>query len=85
MAERGQPSRCPGHRRHWFTLHGTPGARAPVCVRCGAVNPKPLKPPEWVELEGMVDQNWRVGRHVFVAVQEHRGVEVDREDGRAAG
>lgn len=66
-------SRCPGHGRHWFTLHGVPGGRTPVCVRCGAENPKALKPDEWAELEGMVRDNYRLGSHVERAVSEHRG------------
>lgn len=85
MSAKAGRSRCPGHRRHWFVLHGSPGARTPVCVRCGAENPKPLKPDEWAELEAMIDGNYRVGRKVYEVVQEHRGEVVDREDGRGAG
>lgn len=38
-------TKCPGHRRHWFTAYGYPGTRSPYCVRCGAPNPY-WKPPE---------------------------------------
>lgn len=26
--------------RHWFTYYGWPGSSSPVCVRCGAENPR---------------------------------------------
>lgn len=83
-AAKTKRSRCPGHARHWFVLHGMPGARTPVCVRCGAPNPKPLKPDEWDELEAMVRANYRVGRRVFVAIQERNGRSTV-EDDRGAG
>jgi hypothetical protein len=38
---------CPGHGRHWFTFYGQPGLRSPVCIRCAAPNPRPLKPEDW--------------------------------------
>jgi hypothetical protein len=41
---------CPGHGRHWFALHGQVGLRSPVCVRCGAPNPRPLSEGELREL-----------------------------------
>jgi hypothetical protein len=43
---------CPVRGRHWFTVHGAVGLRSPVCVDCGAPNPKPLSEEEWEELEG---------------------------------
>ncbi len=70
---KAERSRCPGHGRHWFTLHGIPGGRTPVCVRCGAENPKPLKPDEWAELEGMIRDNYRLGSRVEAAVRAHQG------------
>ena len=36
--------------RHWFSFYGCPGYRSPVCVRCGAPNPRPLSQAEWDEL-----------------------------------
>jgi hypothetical protein len=27
-------------RRHWFAYYGSPGTSSPVCVRCGAPNPR---------------------------------------------
>ena len=38
---------CPGHGRHWYSFHGQPGLRCPVCVRCGNPNPRPLREPDW--------------------------------------
>lgn len=70
--------RCPGHRRHWFVLYGEPGSRVPVCVRCGADNPKPLKDDEWTGLEGMLDSGWPVGNKVEGAIRERRGEEWPR-------
>ena len=26
--------------RHWFAYYGWPGSSSPVCVRCGAPNPR---------------------------------------------
>lgn len=26
--------------RHWFTYYGFPGSSSPVCLRCGAPNPR---------------------------------------------
>jgi hypothetical protein len=51
-----------------------------VCVRCGAENPKPLKPDEWDELEGLMSGNWRVGSRVEAAVLAHQH-EVGSGDG----
>lgn len=42
--------KCPGHGRHWFTVYGMPTTRSPVCVRCGATNPRPLSEDEWDEV-----------------------------------
>ncbi len=37
-------SRCKsGNQRHWFTRRGSVGEASPVCVRCGAPNPKQRK------------------------------------------
>lgn len=44
-------SRCPGHMRHWFSVHGQAYLRSPVCVRCGAPNPRPLTDDELRQLE----------------------------------
>lgn len=31
-----------GNLRHWFNVYGNPGLRSPICVRCGAPNPRKL-------------------------------------------
>lgn len=63
--------RCPGHVRHWFSVHGQAYLRSPVCVRCGAANPRPLTDDE---LRSLVDFNahWPayVGVHVVRALRE---------------
>lgn len=61
--------KCPGHMRHWFTL-GV-GIRTPVCVRCGAPNPRKLTDDEWDELRGCR----RVGHHVVAALSRHFGAD----------
>ena len=38
----GRRSRCPGHGRHWYTVHGAVGLRSDRCERCGEPNPRPL-------------------------------------------
>ena len=42
--------RCPGHGRHWFSVRGHVGLRSPICVRCGAANPKLLTTDDWWQL-----------------------------------
>lgn len=44
-------NRCPNRTRHWFSLHGMVGVRSPVCVRCGAPNPRPLTADEQATYE----------------------------------
>jgi hypothetical protein len=41
---------CPGRARHWFTLWGMPGYRSPVCVACGAPNPRLMDGEDWAKL-----------------------------------
>jgi hypothetical protein len=31
---------CPGNGRHWFSEYGSAGFVVPMCVRCGAPNPR---------------------------------------------
>lgn len=45
-----QPRR-PCRGRHWFTVYGWPGLRAPSCVRCGAPNTRPLSGDEQAEYD----------------------------------
>lgn len=54
-------SRCPGHGRHWYTVHGAVGLRSPVCVRCGDPNPRPLSEDEWAELTGFAALEAKAG------------------------
>lgn len=42
--------------RHWFTVWGHTGLRSPVCMNCGAPNPRPLADREWAELLAVRDQ-----------------------------
>ena len=56
--ERVERVRCPGHARHWFTVYGAPGLRAPKCKRCGAPNPRPLTAQEIHEHDDYV-RAWR--------------------------
>lgn len=42
--------KCPGHQRHWFTVRGAVGLRSPICVRCGAENPRSLTTDDWWQL-----------------------------------
>lgn len=42
--------KCPGGQRHWFTVRGCVGLRSPICVRCGASNPKALTTDDWWQL-----------------------------------
>jgi hypothetical protein len=70
--ERKKTPRCPGHGRHWFTIHGVVGLRTPRCIRCGTPNPKPLTNDEWAELEAFSDQNWRLGKYNEEALRVHR-------------
>jgi hypothetical protein len=44
--------------RHWFTVYGYPGLRAPTCRRCGAPNPRPLTTAEQAEYD-----DWHVSMH----------------------
>jgi len=46
----GHSGGCPGHGRHWFSVHGQAYLRSPVCVRCGAENPHKLTEDQWSEL-----------------------------------
>jgi hypothetical protein len=60
---------CPGHARHWFSI--MVGVRAPVCVRCGHPNPKPLTEQDWEELEAH-DRYRPIRGHVGEALAKHR-------------
>jgi len=42
--------------RHWFTVWGHPGLRSPVCLHCGAPNPRPLTDQDWAGLINVRDQ-----------------------------
>jgi hypothetical protein len=65
-------TKCPGHGRHWFSVHGQAYLRSPVCVRCGAPNPRPLTAEQWVELEEFNGHYPAyVGRHVVDALRAH--------------
>lgn len=63
--------KCPGHHRHWFSVHGQAYLRSPVCVRCGAPNPRPLSEED---LGNLADFNHHypayVGKHVVAALRE---------------
>jgi hypothetical protein len=49
-ALRVDTGRClAGYQRHWFSLYGRVGVRSTTCVRCGAPNPKPVMPEQFVE------------------------------------
>jgi hypothetical protein len=51
-ALRVDTGRCrAGYQRHWFSLYGRVGVRSTTCVRCGAPNPKPVMPEQFVEGE----------------------------------
>lgn len=43
-------SRCPGYARHWFAPKGGVYVRSPICVRCGARNPKELTTDDWQQI-----------------------------------
>lgn len=77
MAEPGSPSGqstrrgCPGNARHWFSVHGQAYLRSPVCVRCGAPNPRPLTDDQWDQLEDFnAHYPAYVGQHVVNALRE---------------
>lgn len=64
-------SRCPGHQRHWFSVHGQAYLRSPVCVRCGAPNPRPLSDEDLDELVRFnMSYPAYVGQHVVNALRE---------------
>lgn len=67
-------SACPGHHRHWFSVHGQAYLRSPVCVRCGVANPRPLTDEELTNVRDF-NRAWPgyVGMHVVTALRE-RGV-----------
>jgi hypothetical protein len=56
---------CPGNFRHWFSFYGWPGFRSPVCVRCGAPNPRPLGETEWGDLIAYLDDSQVRGPFVW--------------------
>lgn len=66
-----RPHACPGHSRHWFSVHGQAYMRSPVCVRCGAPNPKLIGADDWDNLVNF-NRHWPgwVGRHVVAALRE---------------
>jgi hypothetical protein len=37
---RAAPNECKGRMGHWYSVYGEVGLRSPVCVRCGAPNPR---------------------------------------------
>jgi hypothetical protein len=68
-------ARCPHRARHWFTVVGHVGLRSPVCVSCGAPNPRPLSEHDWAEL--MYYRDTVLGRpfrapDLEEAIQAHR-------------
>ena len=56
MKHRPGYSRCPGNARHWFAIPGYVGYRSPVCVRCGAPNPRPLSATERRDYDDVMAQ-----------------------------
>lgn len=64
-------ARCGGHQRHWFSIRGQAYLRSPVCVRCGAPNPRPLADDEWSQLAEF-NQHYPgyVGKAVVLALRE---------------
>lgn len=57
---------CSTGWRHWFTVYGAVGMRAPVCQRCGAPNPRPLSEAEQRDYDAEMvargryrRENWR--------------------------
>ena len=50
-------STCADGIRHWFTVYGAVGLRAPTCQRtgCGAPNPKPLTEDEQAEYDDYME------------------------------
>jgi hypothetical protein len=55
---------CPGHARHWFSVYGYPGLRAPACQRgCGAKNPRPLSEQEQTDYDFLARHlHWTASR-----------------------
>jgi hypothetical protein len=64
---------CPGHARHWFSVHGQAYLRSPVCVRCGEPNPRKLSDDEMSTLADF-DRHFPmyIGRHAHRAVEAWR-------------
>lgn len=62
---------CHGYQRHWFSIYGQAYLRSPVCVRCGAPNPRPLTDDELDDLADFVKARprWAGGR-VAAALRE---------------
>lgn len=48
---------CDDGVRHWFTVYGVVGVRAPVCQRhgCGAANPRPLSVDELATFDAVTE------------------------------
>lgn len=62
---------CPGYARHWFSIHGQVYLRSPVCVRCGAPNPRALTDEELGDLCTFNRYHpGYVGQHVVTALRE---------------
>jgi hypothetical protein len=72
-------STCFSHARHWFSLFGCVGARTPVCVRCGAPNPRPLSKDDYGYLRHLLEAGVRANSAVraAVATAEHDTTEGD--------
>lgn len=69
---------CPGHARHLYTLPDH--RRAPVCVRCGHENPKPLTVEEWDALVGEGFESQHVAQAVKLEEVRRTMVEPDGEE-----
>lgn len=59
-----------GNQRHWFSIRGQAYLRSPVCVRCGAPNPRRLDDHDLGELEAFNRNHpGYVGIHVVTALR----------------
>jgi hypothetical protein len=63
-------SRCPAMERHWFTVWGRTGLRSPVCMNCGAPNPRPLSDTGWATLVSYLSRHAVPNDDLIRAVRE---------------